>query len=178
MEAKGRVRPPSLAAITDAKYQATRCVSASGQTIWLHAACFAYFQVGILRFLWEDPPSKKRGSGGKQTSGLGSRFRGNNRSGNTDPPDFEFEIENFDENDVWRQYYRHAFALSQSEAAQQDVDCVVTIHPEVLERLRRSAWTEAHEWAIENPRELVAQYHADGVQLKAGPSWNIREDRQ
>ena len=165
-ECKGRMRPMSDGDKKKAKAQASRLISVKGITCSLHIGSVSYFRREILNFYWRDPPQDGR-------------------------PGIELELPE----DAWEYYYR---PVSEIIAALREEDAVDTqrtrrdsennlfvrvaqcdleigVHQAVEEHLVSGRWTDARVAAREQTERLRRDgFHADGLQIRAGETWNER----
>jgi hypothetical protein len=159
LECKGRISPPDNAVKMRAKQQATRVVSVGGVPPTLHIGGIAYFKNDVLRFYWCDPEPD---------------------------PEIRNPIRVRPTSETWRHYYRPALELIQANPNYfermreepilmpvDEADIAIGIVPPVLERLAEGRWEEAREAAQSSPGRATP-YHADGIAVKAGPTWERR----
>lgn len=155
-ECKGRLSKPGAKAKAAAKAQAERVVSVGGAACSMHVGAITYFRDNVIEFYWADPPPRRR----------------------------KAELELPAPGDLWRHYYEPAAQLAllvdnrtSDETAEikrllHDLDVTVTIHPTLVEPLRREAWKEVAGIALSKSNLLSSQgYRADGIRVQAGPSW-------
>jgi hypothetical protein len=160
-ETKGRASKPSHQDRLKAKMQALRLVSVNGQPCSLHVGTFSYFVNDILQFHWVDPIPKMK-----------------------DP------IEASDPNKHWGYYYGPAQALWAAKSGGDgrsmdgtvsvpEQDIILKIHPLLLPYFESSEFNEAKFAMIKARSVLEADgFQPDGLQVKCGPSWRVRESER
>lgn len=153
MESKGRISPPDATAIQRAKAQATR-IGVRGATMRHHIGCITFLRSDLLQFYWEDPESSEPWHAAEPVGEA-----------------------------AWEHYYRPAVALAsldQRGAAAADgsesvVDATVMIHPAIADVLRQERWADAKAKCEDMQEAITTEgYHADGLIVTAGPSWQAR----
>ena len=159
LECKGRISPPDNAVKARAKQQATRVVSVGGVAPTFHIGGITFFKNDVLQFYWRDPEPERE---------IGNPIR--------------VQLTN----ETWRHYYRPVLELIQSNPAYfeqmrkepvlmpvEQADIKIGIEPTVLGFLIENRWDAAHQLARELPK-TPNNYHADGITVKAGSSWQNR----
>ena len=140
-ECKGRSSVPSAEDRRRAKDQARRLVRVNSTDCSLHIGAISFFRRDELEFHWRDPEPEEPEK--------------------AEP--FEIQLPN----DAWRHYYGPALALAtelDTDHIAEDrtaLDVKIEIHPEILERLKRGAWTDARLLAKE-ARTHVGQTRVPG----------------
>lgn len=160
-ECKGRLSKPDATVKSNAKAQAQRVVSVSGNPCALHVGAITYFRGDTLQFYWRDPEPEKKLP--------------------------KIEIEHTD--DFWRLYYQPTSDLVRS-AVRGDIgmlmerrgmieieglDLSIGLHPEIAKFVFKEQWSDAKGMAGEMSGVLrEGEYQPDGIRIKAGASWQSR----
>lgn len=159
LECKGRLSPPDSKAKAKAKLQAQRLLSVGGVSPTHCVGGISFFKGDVLQFFWRDPDPNPR---------AGRPVR---------PPEPDQE---------WASYYALVLALYSAHrntvakaldrgslVQVPSADLQVGVHPEVLKAIERKEWTAARRMAERvHGKEPNSIYRADGVAVRAGPSWN------
>ncbi len=165
-ESKGRVSEPDSKTKLKAKDQSKRIVSVLGRSVTGHFAGISYFNKDTLSFYVEDPEPLSP----------------------DDPTSISIRGETAD---LLRNYYLplvDAFFSSQRAVGSQgelawyrdeETDTQVGIHSKLLALLQREQWAAAGMFCREFRSLLVSsELHADGVAVKAGPTWRRANQRR
>lgn len=158
MECKGRLSAPDEKTKNKAKAQSQRITSIDGKSPRLHIGAVTYFKSDILHFYLEDPPGDK------------SIAR---------PIQFETTAA------IWAHYYapilgligvneRYRIALERGDLVRiEELDLEIGVHPRILSLLERQQWQEARNVAARIADEHRSAYQMDGIQVRAGESWQV-----
>jgi hypothetical protein len=155
-ECKGRGSVPGEPEKQKAKAQAQRLVSVKGIPCTFHIGAIAFFRNDALEFYWRDPEPTSR-----------------------EPiqiPDPEF---------AWRTYYEPAAEVVRNRrepsvteadghvfAAIEELDLRLGMHKKIASTLLESNWQQAREIARHSREEFISSgFQADGLLVKAGPTW-------
>ena len=168
-ECKGRSSRPYHDVKDKAKKQAMRIASVDGISCTLRVAAITYFANDMLNFYWCDPPPSE-----------------------DEGDQIELQIDN----DVWQHYYglvAELIAPSEREerttpgdiirwrdaghwyARIEQCDVEVAVHQLIGRHLVEREWGTARSDALDATEQLIEDgFHADGLQVSAGPTWYQR----
>ena len=170
-ECKGRMQSLGSSGKKKAKDQACRLISVKSIPCTLHVGSVTYFRRNTLEFYWCDPPSRESEAG------------------------IEIDLPE----DAWRHYYgpiaeiiasyrQGDFAVTE-EVMERDVDnnlyiripesdVEIGVHRVIEELLADQEWERARLAASERAEDFRVQgFHPDGVLVRAGDSWNGRNEQ-